>query len=131
MKKRISLTKLFSMVIILLTFFFSTIILDVQAQDAQKFAEYRAAIKKQYGIDIKNFKEKLKGGRADGQPIIKYDLQQLIMGIEVELEHAKDKMTALEIAMDHLEEIPDYYTRLEKMEEEAEAEWKEKKKEKK
>jgi hypothetical protein len=53
------------------------------------------------------------------------------MGIDIELEHTKDKMTALEIAMDHLEEISDYYTRLEKMEEEAEAEWEEKKKEKK
>ncbi|OPY04774.1 MAG: hypothetical protein A4E67_02244 [Syntrophaceae bacterium PtaB.Bin038] len=29
--------------------------------------------------------------------------------------------------MDHLEEIPDYYTRLEEMEEKAEAEWKAKK----
>jgi hypothetical protein len=33
-------------------------------------------------------------------------------------------MIALEIATDHLEEIPDYYTRLEKMENDAEAEMK-------
>jgi len=100
-----------------------------QASDeTKKFDEYRAAIKKAYGIDIKNFRERLKGGRADGQAITKYDLAQLIMGIEVELEHTKDKMTALEIATDHLEEIPDYYTRLEKMEKEAEAEWEAKKK---
>lgn len=131
MKKRIAFTKLFSMTIFLLPFILGIVILDAKAENAKKFEEYRAAIKKQYGIDIKNFKEKLKGGKADGQPITKYDLQQLIMGIGVELEHTKDKMTALEIAMDHLEEIPDYYTRLEKMEKEAEAEWEAKKKEKK
>jgi hypothetical protein len=34
-------------------------------------------------------------------------------------------MMALEITMDHLEEIPDYYTRLIEMEEEAEEEMEE------
>ncbi len=96
--------------------------------DAKKFEEYRAAIKKAYGIDIKNFKDSIKGGKADGKPITKYDLQQLIMGIAVEMEHTNDKMRALEISTDHLEEFPDYYTRLTRMEEEAEAEMKEKEK---
>jgi len=91
-------------------------------EDPAKFEEYRKAIKNAYNIDIKNFKDRLKGGRADGKAITKYDLQQLLMGINVELEHTKDKMTALEIATDHLEEIPDYYTRLLKMEKEAEEE---------
>jgi len=102
--------------------FFITSHVSADKEDPVKFEEYRKAIKKQYNIDIKNFKERLKGGRADGKPITKYDLQQLLMGIDVELEHAKDKMTALEIATDHLEEIPDYYTRLLKMEKEAEEE---------
>lgn len=88
----------------------------------QKFEEYRAAIKKEYGIDIKNFKDGIKGGKADGQKITKYDLNQLLMGIKVEQEHTTDKMKALEISMDHLEEFPDYYTRLLKMEEDAEKE---------
>ena len=58
---------------------------------------------------------------------VKHDPKQLEMGIEIEKEHSKhlnqnfdsleDMATA--IAKDHLEEIPDYYTRLQKMEEEA------------
>lgn len=48
--------------------------------------------------------------------------QQLKMGTKVELEHVKDKATAREIALDHLSEIPDYYTRLKKMEQDAKAE---------
>jgi len=90
------------------------------AKSDPDFARYRQAIQKEYGIDIRNFKEALHGGRADGQKITKYDLQQLLMGIKVELEHTSNKMRALEISMDHLEEFPDYYTRLEKMEGEAE-----------
>ncbi len=92
-----------------------------------KFEEYRQAIRKAYGIDIKAFKDGIKGGRADGQPITKYPLDQLIMGIKVEQEHTTSKLRALEISMDHLEEFPDYYTRLEKMEHEAEEAMKQKK----
>jgi len=36
--------------------------------------------------------------------------------MEVELEHTKDKELAKDIAMDHLEEFPIYYTELDKME---------------
>jgi len=92
------------------------------AADQKKFEEYRAAIKKEHGIDIKNYREQLKGGRADGKDITQYDLYQLIMGIKVEREHTTDKYRALEITMDHLEEFPDYYTRLKEMEETAEEE---------
>jgi len=95
-----------------------------QGEDQKKYEEYRKAIKKEYGIDIIHFRGNLKGGRADGKPITKYDLQQLLMGIKIEQEHTSNRMTALEIATDHLEEIPDYYTRLEKMENDAEAEMK-------
>ncbi len=92
-----------------------------------KFQEYRKAIKADYGIDIKTYKDTLKGGRADGRDITKYDLQQLLMGIKIEQEHTTNKLRALEISMDHLEEFPDYYTRLTKMEEEAEKEMEAKK----
>jgi hypothetical protein len=109
------------------TFAFSVGASAAPAADTKKFEEYRAAIKKAHGIDIKNFKQKLKGGRADAHRVTDFDLDQLIMGIKVEQEHTTDKYTALEISMDHLEEIPDYYTRLEAMEERAEAEWKAKK----
>lgn len=45
---------------------------------------------------------------------------ELAMGIKVELEHTKDRKIAKEIALDHLMELPDYYTRLKKMENEGE-----------
>ena len=47
------------------------------------------------------------------------DREQLYMGIEVETEHTPCKPIATKIALDHLAEIPDYYTRLDKMEKEA------------
>jgi hypothetical protein len=37
---------------------------------------------------------------------------QLEMGTEHELEHGPDRKLARKIAMDHLKEHPDYYTRL-------------------
>jgi hypothetical protein len=43
------------------------------------------------------------------------------MGIKVEMEHTKDKDMAKQIALDHLTEIPDYYTRLASMEKEGKA----------
>jgi len=85
-----------------------------------KLETYRTAIKKDFGIDIKEFKDQLKGGKADGKDITKYDLKQVLMGMKIEQEHAANKMIALEITMDHLEKFPDYYTRLQEMEEEAE-----------
>lgn len=41
---------------------------------------------------------------------------QLEMGVEVEHEHTKDDALALSIALDHIRERPDYYTRLKQME---------------
>ena len=48
-----------------------------------------------------------------------YDQRQLDMGIKVEMEHTTDPLLSEKIAKDHLAEIPDYYTRLEKMEKSA------------
>jgi len=42
---------------------------------------------------------------------------QLAKGIKIEKEHTSDMLVAKEIALDHLNELPDYYDRLEKMEE--------------
>jgi len=47
------------------------------------------------------------------------DIGQLSRGIEIEYEHTTHYEIAKRIALDHLAEIPDYYTRLAKMEEEA------------
>jgi len=45
--------------------------------------------------------------------------KQLDMGEPIEHEHTKDHKLAMEIALQHLDEIPDYYTRLKKMEADA------------
>lgn len=71
----------------------------------------------------------LSGGKSKGFDG-KYDEEQLRMGIEVEQEHVvgsglpEEIMNAIakKIAQDHLAEFPDYYTRLAKMEKEAEKE---------
>lgn len=43
-------------------------------------------------------------------------LAELYKGIQVEMEHTSNQQVAREIALDHLLELPDYYTRLAKME---------------
>ena len=62
-----------------------------------------------------------------------FDVEQLRMGLHVELEHGRrdpetnvtndDEDTTGKIAWAHLNEFPDYYTRLEKMEDDAERYW--------
>lgn len=63
----------------------------------------------------------------------KFDIEQFRQGMDVELEHGlrdpatnvsnDDPLVTGKIALAHLNEIPDYYTRLEKMEKEGEAFW--------
>ncbi|MEI6596702.1 MAG: DUF5661 family protein [bacterium] len=67
----------------------------------------------------------------------KIDFEQFKRGLHVELEHglhdnetnvtSDDLITTGKIAWAHLKEFGDYYTRLEKMEDEAEAYWANKK----
>lgn len=64
---------------------------------------------------------------------VRFDLEQFRMGMDVELEHGTrdpqtnvtgdDPLTTGKIALAHLHEYPDYYTRLSVMEKEAEAFW--------
>jgi len=66
----------------------------------------------------------------------KFDVEQFRSGLDVELEHGRrdpktnvtndDSLMTGKIALAHLNELPDYYTRLEKMEKEAEEFWKNK-----
>jgi Protein of unknown function (DUF5661) len=59
----------------------------------------------------------------------KFDVEQFRMGLDVELEHGltdlktnvtqDDELITGKIALAHLNEFPDYYTRLQKMEDEA------------
>jgi len=60
-------------------------------------------------------------GEADKKGVTEdnVDPEQLKMGIEVEMEHTDDPEISKNIALDHLAEIPDYYTRLAAMEAEA------------
>lgn len=63
----------------------------------------------------------------------RFDVEQFRMGLDVELEHGlvspatnvtnDDAVMTGKIALAHLNEFADYYTRLEKLEKEAEAYW--------
>jgi len=63
----------------------------------------------------------------------KWDVEQFRRGMDVELEHGTentktnvtndDPLITGKIALAHLNEFPDYYTRLDKMEKEAEEFW--------
>jgi hypothetical protein len=62
-----------------------------------------------------------------------FDVDQFRAGMDVELEHGlhdlltnvsdDDPRITAKIALAHLNEFPDYYTRLERMEEEAKRDW--------
>ena len=62
-----------------------------------------------------------------------FDVEQFRAGMDVELEHGAhdpdtdvtgdDPVQTGKIAWAHLKEFPDYYTRLEQMEQQAEREW--------
>jgi hypothetical protein len=62
-----------------------------------------------------------------------FDVEQFRIGMGVELEHGRhdpatdvtgdDPLVTGKIALAHLKEFPDYYTRLERMEEEAKRDW--------
>ncbi len=75
--------------------------------------------------------EAKKIGEQLGVDWSKFDVEQYRMGMNVELEHGSqdpvtnvtndDPLTTGKIALAHLNEFPDYYTRLKKMESEGEA----------
>jgi hypothetical protein len=71
---------------------------------------------------MNNFSEQLKPHKTVEQIAKKHNLdvsfiqKQLDMGEPIEHEHTKDHTLAMDIALQHLDEIPDYYTRLKKME---------------
>jgi hypothetical protein len=63
----------------------------------------------------------------------RFGVEQFRIGLDVELEHGRqdvatnvsddDEKTTAKIALAHLNEFPDYYTRLAKMEAEAQRYW--------
>ena len=72
-------------------------------------------------------------GDALGIDWSRWDIEQFRMGMDVELEHGNvnartnvtdnDPMLTGKIALAHLNEIPDYYTRLAIMEKDGESYW--------
>ena len=63
------------------------------------------------------------GGMGDDKALDSFDAEQLSKGTQVEMEHTDDPNVASEIARDHLTEDPDYYKKLEKVEETGEEEY--------
>jgi hypothetical protein len=98
-------------------------------EDNSKVGCTKGSIKKYLAALHANANEStdmLAGGKADtlsvsdiankfNVPVTKIE-HELSLGIKVEQEHTKDVNLAKEIAMDHLSEMPDYYSRLKKME---------------
>jgi hypothetical protein len=78
-------------------------------------------------------KEAKEAGEKLGIKWEKFDVEQFRKGMDVELEHGRrdprtnvtndDPILTGKIAWAHLLEFPDYYVRLEKLEEEAKAYW--------
>jgi len=86
-------------------------------------------------VDKKMFtsEQAKKIGEALGINWSKFNIEQFRMGMVVELEHGRidlgtnvtdnDPLITGKIALAHLTEYPDYYTRLEEMENKAEKYW--------
>ena len=84
--------------------------------------------KKRFSTD-----EAKKIGEQLGVKWDKFNLEQFRMGMDIELEHGlvdphtnvsdDNPLTTGKIALAHLNEFPDYYTRLEKLEKSAEKYW--------
>jgi len=80
-----------------------------------------------------SFVEAKQIGETLGIDWVAFDVEQFRIGLEVELEHgARDPQTNVtdddslitgKIALAHLKEFPDYYTRLSAMEKEADDYW--------
>lgn len=106
-----------------------TMIIDFFAQNPAPNDEAYHEFAESQGIDIHQAEAAayalagkyvmfLRGGKSGGGQIdlSQVDPDQLNKGIEVESEHTGDPVTAKKIALDHLVEFPDYYTRLAQME---------------
>jgi len=78
----------------------------VSEEDALSF------VKDMYLIDLAEG-QTLDGGKGDHTNPEDVDENELLVGIEVEYEHAKgDRIAAMDVALDHLAEDPQYYTKL-------------------
>ena len=78
----------------------------MKKKDAKDFAST-----KHRGLPVKK-EDKIAGGKGDETKVKNVDSKELQVGIAVEKEHTSNTKTAEEIALDHLEENPKYYTDL-------------------
>ncbi len=72
-----------------------------------------------YGLAAADAADQIPGGLSDklnSDFIRGLKVSEVAMGLEVEKEHTKNLFRALEITLDHLRELPDYYTRLKAVE---------------
>lgn len=76
----------------------------------KKFSEIQDLFK-----EMKKFKSPEEIAKKHKVPLNKI-IAQLNIGIPIEHEHTKDEKMASIIALQHLDEVPDYYTKLKKVE---------------
>ena len=69
-----------------------------------------------YVLAVKPCCDCLSGGDGEYSTPADADQHELAMGVRVEMEHTTDPEVAQQIALDHLTETPDYYTRLQQVE---------------
>jgi len=74
--------------------------LDTQVDDIEQISQEKEEIG-----------DMLSGGLGDSKSPNEFSPEQIKLGIKVEMEHTDDPMIAVEIALDHLMEDPEYYTR--------------------
>lgn len=90
---------------------------SIEKEDDEK--SYEEIARQLFEYIIQEYEDNLKGGFADQKIPSDFDKEQLFKGFQIEMEHTDNPMLAIEISMDHLTEISDYYDHLEQMEKEA------------
>lgn len=99
---------------------------DIINHIEKKLNDDGSLISAKYVNGIRVDENEIKGGKADGMDIedvakmhdmtVDEIYDEFQRGIKHEMEHTSEMMVALEIALDHLYEDPEYYTKLEGME---------------
>lgn len=63
-------------------------------------------------FDDREWRDRIHGGKADDKTPEDFDIDDIRIGTAVEREHSNNPDIATEIALDHLEENPEYYDQL-------------------
>ena len=94
---------------------------DIDDAKFHKFAEKIGAdVHEAETIVYEMLSDFWQSGKYNKDPDIDIDSNELEMGIDVEMKHTSSPEIARKIALDHLAEMPDYYTRLKEMEAQVE-----------